>query len=157
MPFPQALERVRKSPGMYISPVEFDVMAAFLQGFHVATNGGLLQGFREWLVIKLDHGNNLAWSQLVLHLAFPETPSPEHCLVQNGGQQRAIDVLFRLVEEFWQAKESPRGLRGVYVEYQHWLERQDWYGPSSPLYIADAGKPAGQPGVPRVPKQRKRA
>jgi hypothetical protein len=148
MPLPQSLE---------LSPVEFDVVAAFLQGFHAATCGGLLEGFREWLVVKLDHGSNVAWSQLALNLAFPDAASPRHCLSENGGQQRAVEVLFGLLEEYWQAKESLHGLRGIYVKYQQWLQRQDWYGPSSPDYIASETRPAGQDVPHLVSRRKKRA
>ncbi|MGW1506623.1 hypothetical protein ACWCQW_50885 [Streptomyces mirabilis] len=34
-----------------------------------ANNGGMCAGFREWRIVRLDHGNNLAWSALVRHLA----------------------------------------------------------------------------------------
>jgi len=155
MPLPQSLERVRQHPGMYLSPVEFDVVAAFLQGFHVATCSGLLEGFREWLVVKLGHGSNLAWSQLALHLAFPDAPSPRQRLSEHGGQQHAVEVLFRLLEEYWQAKESPQGLRRIFVDYQHWIQRQDWYGPSSPDYVASETGPEAL-AVPHLVSRRKK-
>jgi hypothetical protein len=126
---------------MYLSLVEFDVAAAFIQGFDLASNGGALVGFREWLVVKLGYGNNLAWSESALRLAFPDAEAPRQCLLQSGEQKRAVELLFRLLEEFWQEREAPHGLRRIYLKYQAWLQRQDWYGPKSPDYFAGASNP----------------
>jgi hypothetical protein len=121
---------------MYFSPVEFDVAAALIQGFDLASNGGLLAGFREWLIVKLGYGNNLAWSALVLRLVFPDAESPRQCL-QSAEQKHVVALLFGLLEEFWQERESPNGLRRIYLKYQGWLQRQDWYGPTSPDYVSE--------------------
>jgi hypothetical protein len=59
------------------------------------------------------------------------------------------------LEEYWQAKESPQGLRGILVKYHHWVQRQDWYGPSSPDYIASDMDPAGQ-AIPHLVSRRKK-
>jgi hypothetical protein len=141
MALPHALQQMTKRPGMYLCPIEFDVAAAFIQGFDLASGGGVLVGFREWLVVKLGYGNNLAWSELVLRLAFPNAESPRQCLLQGGEQKRAVELLFRLLEEFWQEREAPHGLRRIYLRYQEWLQRQDWYGPTSPDYVADTANP----------------
>jgi len=133
------LEHVMKHPSMYFSPVEFDVAAAFIQGFNLAGSGGLLVGFREWLIVKLGDGNNLTWGALVLRLAFPDAETPRQHLLRSGEQKRAVEFLFGLLQEFWQERESHGGLRRIYVKYQEWLQHQDWYGPSSPDWIAVEG------------------
>jgi hypothetical protein len=137
MALPHALQQVTKRPGMYFSPVNYDTAAAFLQGFDVANSGAALTGFREWLVLRVGCGNNLAWSELVLRLAFPDAESPRKCLSQSGNQKQATELLFGLLDEFWHQRETHQGLRRIYLCYQEWLRRQDWYGPSSPDYIAD--------------------
>jgi hypothetical protein len=141
MPLPHLLQHVAKQPSMYFNPVEFDVAAAFLQGFDLANSGGVLVGFREWLVVKLGYGSNLIWSALALQLLFPESESPRQSLVDSGDQKRAVELLFGIVEEFWQERESLNGLRRIYLKYQTWLQRQEWYGPTSPDYFADASNP----------------
>jgi hypothetical protein len=76
MPLPTHIENVKKYPKMYLSKMEFNVAAGFLQGYDLATEGGLLIGFREWLILQVGYGNNLSWPELVLTLIFPEVRSP---------------------------------------------------------------------------------
>ena len=136
MSLPPALENVKKHPGMYFPKVEFDVVAAFINGFNLATHGGLLVGFREWLIVRLDYGNNWTWDGLILRLTFPEAESVHSELLENDNQKRSVESLFALLETFLQERESPNGLRRIFVRYGEWLKRQDWYGPSAPQWIA---------------------
>jgi hypothetical protein len=139
MSLPAVLENVKKHPGMYVYKVEFDSVAAFIDGFNLATNGGLLVGFREWLIVKLGYGDNLAWPALALRLAFPEAESPASQLLHADNQKRAVAALFEFLEAFLQEREAPDGLRRLFLGYEAWLRRQDWYRPSSPGWIADEG------------------
>jgi hypothetical protein len=136
MTFPRDFEYVFQKPGMFFSPVEFDIAVAFIQGFDLANCGGVLVGFREWLVIRNGCGNNLAWPELALRLAFPDAESPRQQLVQSSNQKRAVELLFRLLGEFWRERETPQGLRRIYLSYEGWLQSQDWYNSSSSDYIA---------------------
>jgi hypothetical protein len=106
----------------------------------MASHGGLLAGFREWLIVKLGCGNNLSWCALVLELTFPDAESPRQQLLHNGSQERAVRSLFELLEEFWQERETPDGLRRIYLAYQEWLQHQDWYGPSSPQWVPESSE-----------------
>ncbi len=143
MALPFVLQQVIKRPGMYLPVVEFDVAAGLIQGFDLASSGGLLVGFREWLVLKLGYGNNLAWPGLVFRLAFPDSASCQHPI--PGEQQKcAVDSLFGLLEEFWQERESDHGLRRIYLRYQEWLKCQDWYEPGSPDWIEEEASAVGQ-------------
>ncbi len=136
MALPHELLQAMQRPGMYFSPVEFDVATAYVLGFDLACNGGALLGFREWLITKVGYGNNLSWCQLVSHLACPDADSPHKTNANSAEHERAIEVLFGLLKEFWRDREAPQGLRRIFLAYQLWLQRQDWYGPSSPDYIA---------------------
>ena len=136
MSLPEALRRVREHPGMYFR-AEFHVATAFIGGFDLASEGGLLVGFREWLIIRLGYGNNLDWAALVVRLTFPEAQSPSDHLRAEDNQKLAIESLFHLLEAFLKERESPDGLRRIFVRYEEWLKRQDWYGPSSPHWISD--------------------
>jgi hypothetical protein len=143
MSLPPALEHVKKHPGMYVYKAEFDSMAAFIGGFDLATNGGLLLGFREWLIVKLGYASNLAWPALALRLIF-----------HANNQKRAVAELFDSLEAFLQERQAPDGLRRIILAYQEWLKRQDWYGPSSPEWIADDRAVAEQ--VPRKNRVRRK-
>jgi hypothetical protein len=155
MSLPDVLEHMKKRPGMYVAKVDFDSVAAFIAGFNLATNGGLLVGFREWLIVKLGYGNNLVWDALVLKLTFPEAESASNQLLQAEQQKRAVESLFQLLEAFLQEKNSPDGLRRIFISYEEWLKHQDWYGPSSPSWIADCGAPEPVPGNDVVRRKRK--
>ena len=112
--------------------MKFDVGVAFLLGVNAANNNLILEGFREWLIPKLGHGSNLPWSELVLYLVFPDADFPRHCLKQQTDEKNAFDVLFKLLQEFWQERESSYGLRWIYLKYQKWVSKQEWYFPGSP-------------------------
>jgi len=128
MPLPHVLEMVRRRPGMYLRSVEFDVAVAFVEGFDAATNHGLLVGFREWLVLRLNGGDNLSWSELLLMIDPSErlgTPSAA------TGEAR-VAFLFATLEEFVAERERRGGIRSIFVRYDDWLRAQEWYGPDSP-------------------------
>ena len=74
---------------MHIPTVDFDSVAAFVAGFDLATGGAPLEGFQEWLVVKLGHGNSLAWSELVVHLTFvARNPHASICGKMTGTEKR---------------------------------------------------------------------
>jgi hypothetical protein len=151
MGLPPLLEEVRKRPAMFLSKVDFDVLAGFLEGYHLAGNGGLLVGFREWLIVKLGYGNNLTWPGLVLRLLFPGAESPGKCHLESNDQQRAVEFLFELLEEYWRERQAYDGMRRIFLQYEEWLKQQDWYGPESPQYI-DGTVKRHQPGKKRQRK-----
>src|SRR5262249_60017406 len=93
----ELFETVRRRTGMYLHPETYASVAGFVCGYDAAYEGGVLAGFREWLVIRLETGSNLGWSALVLHAAFPKAPSPQEATLagaQTGGHR--IDPLFNL-------------------------------------------------------------
>jgi hypothetical protein len=134
---PSALKEIRSRPAMYFAPVDFDVAAAFVGGFDLASNGGALAGFEQWLIVRVGKGNNLAWSSLVLHLIFPESRSPRQQLAEIDDHTDTVDKLFRILDEFWTDREAPEGLRRILLRYESWLRQQEWYDASSPQYVAD--------------------
>ncbi|HEX5141109.1 MAG TPA: hypothetical protein VFX19_09205 [Dehalococcoidia bacterium] len=115
-------ENVKKYTGMYLPEETFPVVAAFLLGYDEACEGGLLAGFREWLVVRLGTGSNLSWPALVLLAAFPGAESPENELSKNVGAQRhAIDTLFDLVAAFDGERSKQGALKDIFGRYQQWL------------------------------------
>jgi hypothetical protein len=135
MPLPFDLDRVRAAPGMFVARAGFDTLAAYVDGLNAATNDSLLLGFHEWLVPLVNGGNQYIWSHLVLHLAFPGVEDPRAQLGEQENQRKAIECLFSSLEGFWAERSRPiTGLRSIYLRYQAWLDRQEWYTPGHPEY-----------------------
>ena len=108
MSLPQALADVAQRPAMYFLPIEYDVATAFLAGFNLACDGSLLGGFEEWILGKVRRDGNLGWSELALRLIFPEASSPREQLIQTGEQRRAVESLFKILDEFCREKAAQR-------------------------------------------------
>jgi hypothetical protein len=114
-------ESVRKRTGMFFQQETYAVVAAFLFGYDAACEGGVLAGFREWLVVRLGGGANLSWTALVLHVAFPDAPSPQDVVsVEPATERHAIDTLFELLEEFDSVRRKPDGLKDIFIAYEGW-------------------------------------
>jgi hypothetical protein len=128
---------------MYLSNVSYETVVAFVEGYDLALHGGFLVGFREWLIVKFDDGNNLSWSALVLSLmGLVGERSPAPAEVKSAeGQSAAIAFLFDTLDRFRDEREAPSGLRRIYRNYENWLTRQDWYSPMSPDWIPDPKQP----------------
>jgi hypothetical protein len=117
----ELFENVRNRTGMYFQQETYAVVAAFLLGYDSACEGGLLAGFREWLVVRLGTGSNLAWSALVLHAAFPNAPSPQQEVLNGPStERRAIETLFDLLTEFEEVRSQPDGLRKIFGAFDVW-------------------------------------
>jgi hypothetical protein len=109
-------------PGMYVRPATFDTVVAYLDGFTRAQHGGPLLGFREWLVVRHNGGNNLHWAALADQLLSP-VPKMGSTENQQGAQ---IQALGKLITEYLGYR-SANGITKVYYEYGKWLLRQRWY------------------------------
>jgi len=132
MLLPPVIKSLRARPGMYLAVETIDCVIAFLDGYDAACEHGFLVGFREWLVVRADGGNNLAWSGLVRHILDDD---PE----LNATQQ--VAGLFELLDAFMAVRCERDGLRRIYAAYEAWLRMQSWYTPDSPSWLApDSGK-----------------
>ncbi len=113
---------------MYVSPGSLENVFAYLSGLDTAT--GCLTGFREWLVPRLEEGNNLAWPGVVRMLFKLESIDDSDAIVRLG----------ELLNEFYvftcEGGASHRCLTRVYLRYHAWLLSRPWYGPDWPGYIA---------------------
>jgi hypothetical protein len=108
----------------------YDAAAAFVSGWDFASDLGLLTGFREWLIVRLGTGNNLHWSALVLHVAFPKDADAQAAATRSAKAQRhAVDTLFKLIDEFDQVKST--GLGKVFIAYEKLSARRKWNAHSS--------------------------
>ena len=133
--FPDGLARASSRLGMHLQRVDYPTASALVEGYNLAVNGGLLFGFREWLIVKANGGNNLAWSQLVLEVAFPEVALRRAALQTQEGNDKAVNAMFNLLDDFLAFRSRPEGAREVFLTYERWLRRQAWYEPSSPVWF----------------------
>lgn len=103
----------------------FSSVTAFVGGYDIAVEGGLLVGFREWLILELGSGTNLGWPKLVLDLAFPDAKDSREALKTTpNGERIAIDTFFELFAKFEEARGCRRdGLKDIYVAYEKNYEK----------------------------------
>ena len=121
----ELFEHIRTRFGMYVQEETYAAATALVLGYDLACEGGVLAGFREWLVVRLGDGQNLAWTALVLHAAFPSTTGSRQALLASPEAQRhAIDVLFKLLAEYESVRTGADGLKGVFLAYDRWLAQQ---------------------------------
>ena len=128
MSLPPHLTHVLKRPSMYLPVVSYDAVVAYVLGYDAATQGGLLVGFREWLIVKLQDGNNLAWPALLLELeqrVRPQKSAPEKVEMHTAQFMNAT------LEQFVSERDARGGLRRIYAAYEAWLRQQQWYTPAS--------------------------
>lgn len=117
------LASIRQRPSMHGLDSSYATITAFVLGCDAGSSGGMLTGFREWLIVRLGHGNNLTWPALVRHL----TPDGwTHPLTPEADAQ-AVTTLFQLLEEFLEQREQPDSLFKIYIAYQAWLNTQSWH------------------------------
>lgn len=115
-------ESVRKRTGMFLPQETYAVVAAFVLGYDTACEGGLLAGFREWLVVRVGTGSNLSWSALVLHAAFPNAPSPQdEASTSPATERHAIDTLFDLLDEFDAVRAKPDSLKRIFLTHERFV------------------------------------
>jgi len=124
MKYRELFTAIHQRPGMWGLDGSYGQFCAFLLGCDEGTSQSLLTGFQEWLLMQF-HGDhrptNVHWSGLVLWLAFPECrrssplwADPTIAVYEldlppgtrtepsdtNGNARRAVDMLFRLLDEF---------------------------------------------------------
>jgi hypothetical protein len=122
------LTAVRQRPSMHGLDGTYATMTAFVLGCDAGSSGGMLTGFREWLVVRLDNGNNLSWPALIRHLAPQGWTHP----LTPGADAEAVTALFDLLEEFLEQREQRDSLFKIYTAYQEWLKTQSWHHPEPP-------------------------
>jgi hypothetical protein len=133
MDYRSLFELVRNRSGMYLPGRSYPEAAAFVLGLDAGNDWCLLHGFREWVVMACSEPaslspTNLAWSAIVLRIAFPDAPelwNPGEALKFTSDQHdRAVQELFRLLGEFLSERDRPNGLAEIYRKYQAWLPVQ---------------------------------
>ncbi len=119
------LKALQKRTGMYITGERCTSLAAYIQGMDTAMNGGLLIGFREWLIVRINGGNNLHWLHLIIYHVFPKLSVDD--VIENDEYNLIINnTLIDMLLAYFIYKNEV-GLMVVYLNYQKWLEKQSWY------------------------------
>lgn len=111
-------QRLHRYLGMYVPDETFVAAVSFLSGYDYAHRNSPLEGFREWLVLRLGYGTNLAWGALVEELVHDRRvlrawPGPW----QEHQEKVEIDALFALLEEFLVLREQDPELREMRKAY----------------------------------------
>ena len=101
--FKNLLDAIRQRPGMYFAaPLSFDVVAAFVQGYGVSSDGQQLADFQPWLCEQLGYGENLAWAALARKLAFHRAEAMGQ--EESDLESRAASQFLQLVVEYLDAR-----------------------------------------------------
>jgi len=122
------LASVRQRPSMHGLDGSCAAVTAYVLGCDAGSSGGILTGFREWLIVRLGSGSNLAWPALIRHL----TPQDRTHPLTPDADAAAVTTLFQLLDEFMEQREQPDSLFKIYTAYQTWLNTQSWYHLETP-------------------------
>jgi hypothetical protein len=131
--FARLVEHLCARPGMYVGAGSFSEVVAYLDGFDAGRGGAPLLGFRQWLVVRANTGNNLHWANLV-KLLGPAVPTSDSAGPPEGHWIRAAGTL---ITEYLRYR-AENGLTKVYYDYGRWLLRKRWY--RGPLRKKDEGR-----------------
>ena len=113
-----------KRPGMWVERPYFPSVCAFINGYDEARDGGPLLGFREWLIVQQNGGNNLTWPALLRLSLLPEE---ETVAVLSAEQELlCLDGMASLIGEFSQYR-LKSGIVTILHDYARWLLSQRWY------------------------------
>lgn len=115
-------------PGMYVGREKFIAVCAFLSGFDAARDGGPLDGFHPWMVLRRHAGNNQSWESLVLQELGAQYA--EAATFSAAQDRKSITKLGALLQEFFDERRR-RTATAIHHDYAKWLRRQKWY--SGPL------------------------
>ncbi|MEU2496504.1 hypothetical protein QRN89_10395 [Streptomyces chengbuensis] len=114
----QLIEHLRARPGIYGLNGTYHPTAMLLLGFDLARDGGLLRGFREWLVVRKGEPSSAVWYALVFQESLPGVSLRNWGRLEPEQDQRAVDHLFSLVLEFLDVRDDSDSLARMYAKYQ---------------------------------------
>jgi hypothetical protein len=121
MDYLRRFEAIHRRPQLYGLDGSYGQFCAYVEGLNAGNDGGLLTGFREWLVTRLGDGDNLTWRALVIHLARPDGPAAGREAVESADHDPAVVAkLFELLGEFFTLRTRPADLVRIYDEYSTW-------------------------------------
>ena len=123
MSLPDTLEHFRNKTAMYVNPVNYSTVTAFVEGYNFGDDSRPLRGFREWLVMQVEVGHNFHWPKLVLCQAFPHNETPWKMPTTPEANAEAIDAMFRLLAEFFDVL-NENGLQSILDSHVEWKRQR---------------------------------
>lgn len=134
--------RVRRYPGMF-GVHTYRELAAYVDGCDAGTSQLLLEGFHEWLQLRLGQYSPFRWSGIVLQMAVPGWDPQGPRQLPRAQEAAALDQAFDLLDEFLQVREQRDGLKRIFRDFARWERAQlDAMRESD---SASAGQPAWTP------------
>ena len=86
--FREHLRLVRRAPEMSMpvpGQLTFDRIATYLEGMNAGSQGDLLDGFREYLILRLNVADNRSWPTLLRRLRLGE--NADRVAVRDPGRR----------------------------------------------------------------------
>jgi hypothetical protein len=111
---------------MYFGPggLDFDTLVAFVVGFDLGTHGRLLEGFREYLILRLGEESSLGWPGLAIAVSAPQAaPRPT---TPDDDHQAAVG-LFDLLDEYLAEFPEDRSRSRLIHEYFIWKQHLSFF------------------------------
>jgi hypothetical protein len=124
MELPELVRQLCQRPGMWVLPPHFSSVCAYIRGYDHARDGGPLTGFREWLVVRANRGDNLIWEGLVMLLLMPHVHVDDRLTAEQDA--RCLKGLEDLWGEFFGFRQK-HGITKIQYDYAQWLLRKSWY------------------------------
>ena len=99
---------VRRTPKMFVRPLNFDTLVAFINGFDVAHDSKAFgDEFHQWLCKLTDTGHNFVWSGVLLHITFPDEKIPYRLMNDEESNEIAVNAVFELASRFLSERDGP--------------------------------------------------
>ncbi len=115
--FRDMVRHLCKYPGRYVPAPSFICVCTDLCGYDAALDNVPLAGFREWLVLKFDDGDNMVWDGLAHFIIRPDI---EYTRVLSWDQEKErIASLGLLLEEFIEHREKV-GVDKIRHDHEAW-------------------------------------
>ncbi|MFC9690938.1 hypothetical protein ACFTSF_20470 [Kribbella sp. NPDC056951] len=121
MDYKELIRNVRARPILYGLDESYGSLQSFFLGCDVGSRGEFLLGFREWLIVKTDGGNNLSWPGLVQRVRASAGESSGYRELSD------TDALLALIDEFLEIRQQDDGHLKIFARYADWLREQAWF------------------------------
>lgn len=151
---PPVIERLRRSQSTFFVPMTFNTCVSFLLGFNSAQEGGLLFGFREWLIVKLGEELNAAWPAFIIKLALR---SGRTSFDPDEQSEENVAYLLDTLDTFLAERSTYTGARAIFLRYDDWLRTQEHYDEDSPIWVPRQEDLAKKPRRTKAPPRRAKA
>lgn len=113
---------VCRQPGLFVQSGRYETVCAYIDGYDSALRGGILSGFRYWLLSEGTEWNNLPWWAIVRRHVFPNI-DPASALSDSESDE-ALAALAVYLERYLECIMS-NGLVFIFHKYTKWLLARD--------------------------------